>query len=98
MRRDVLGTAAVGAERERLWHRWRELNKSLDGAKVLAHDWVDNIAPKMTASIPTHLIDYGTTYQAVTDEIMYEIMRLSGREYVDIYARPAKSSPLEPAA
>ena len=30
--------------------------------------------------------------RAVTDEIMYEIMRLSGREYVDEYARrPAES-------
>ncbi len=28
--------------------------------------------------------------RAVTDEIMYEIMRLSGQEYVDIYASQAK--------
>ena len=31
IRRDVLGRAAVGDERERLWHRWRELDKNLDG-------------------------------------------------------------------
>ena len=30
-RREVLGRAAVGAERERLWQRWRELDKNLDG-------------------------------------------------------------------
>jgi deazaflavin-dependent oxidoreductase (nitroreductase family) len=30
-RRGVLGRAAVGEERERLWQRWRELDKNLDG-------------------------------------------------------------------
>ena len=30
IRRDVLGRAAVGEERERLWQRWRELDKNLD--------------------------------------------------------------------
>jgi 1-acyl-sn-glycerol-3-phosphate acyltransferase len=30
--------------------------------------------------------------RAVTDEIMYELMELSGREYVDIYAQKAKSA------
>ncbi len=30
IRRDVLGRPAVGAERERLWQRWRELDKNLD--------------------------------------------------------------------
>jgi deazaflavin-dependent oxidoreductase (nitroreductase family) len=29
-RREVLGRAAVGGERERLWQRWRELDKGLD--------------------------------------------------------------------
>jgi 1-acyl-sn-glycerol-3-phosphate acyltransferase len=28
--------------------------------------------------------------RAVTDEVMYEIMKLSGQEYVDIYATAAK--------
>jgi 1-acyl-sn-glycerol-3-phosphate acyltransferase len=28
--------------------------------------------------------------RSVTDEIMYEIMRLSGQEYVDVYAPKAK--------
>ena len=30
-RREVLGRAAVGDERERLWQRWRELDENLDG-------------------------------------------------------------------
>lgn len=28
---DVVGRAATGAERERLWQRWREIDKGLDG-------------------------------------------------------------------
>ena len=31
VRREVVGRAADGAERERLWQRWRELDKNLDG-------------------------------------------------------------------
>jgi F420H(2)-dependent quinone reductase len=30
-RREVLGRAAVGSERDRLWQRWRELDKNPDG-------------------------------------------------------------------
>ena len=31
IRREVLGKAAVGEDRERLWQRWRELDQNLDG-------------------------------------------------------------------
>ena len=31
VRREVLGRAAVGEERERLWRRWSELDQNLDG-------------------------------------------------------------------
>jgi deazaflavin-dependent oxidoreductase (nitroreductase family) len=31
IRREVLGRAAVGSERERLWQRWREIDKNLEG-------------------------------------------------------------------
>jgi 1-acyl-sn-glycerol-3-phosphate acyltransferase len=34
--------------------------------------------------------------RAVTDEIMYELMQLSGREYVDMYAQKVKSAPPKP--
>lgn len=30
-RRDVIGRAATGEERDRLWQRWREIDKGLDG-------------------------------------------------------------------
>ncbi|KOX06898.1 acyl-phosphate glycerol 3-phosphate acyltransferase [Micromonospora sp. NRRL B-16802] len=36
--------------------------------------------------------------RAVTDEIMYELMELSGREYVDIYAQKLKQLTPAPAA
>jgi 1-acyl-sn-glycerol-3-phosphate acyltransferase len=35
--------------------------------------------------------------RALTDEVMYEIMRLSGQEYVDIYATAAKRQLAEAA-
>ncbi len=31
IRRQVLGRAAVGSEREELWQRWRDVDKNLDG-------------------------------------------------------------------
>jgi 1-acyl-sn-glycerol-3-phosphate acyltransferase len=31
--------------------------------------------------------------RAVTDEIMYELMEMSGREYVDMYAQKVKAVP-----
>ena len=31
VRREVLGRASVGGERERLWQRWRELDEKLEG-------------------------------------------------------------------
>lgn len=46
------------------------LAKDLDRAKVLAKQWIDDIAPQMSASIPTHVIDYGTTYNALTEQII----------------------------
>jgi 1-acyl-sn-glycerol-3-phosphate acyltransferase len=36
--------------------------------------------------------------RAVTDEIMYELMELSGREYVDMYAQKVKSAQAKAAA
>jgi hypothetical protein len=31
VRRDVVGRAATGEERERLWQRWRDIDEGLDG-------------------------------------------------------------------
>ncbi len=35
--------------------------------------------------------------RAVTDEIMQQIQKLSGQEYVDVYAKQAKGRPQPPA-
>lgn len=35
IRREVLGRAAVGSEREQLWQRWREIDQKLDGYAAL---------------------------------------------------------------
>ena len=35
--------------------------------------------------------------RSITDEVMYEIMRLSGQEYVDLYASKAKELDKEKA-
>jgi hypothetical protein len=38
-RREVVGRAAIGEERDRLWQRWREIDKNLDGlAKRRPHE------------------------------------------------------------
>jgi 1-acyl-sn-glycerol-3-phosphate acyltransferase len=34
--------------------------------------------------------------RAITDEIMYELMTLSGREYVDVYAASLKTAVVAP--
>ncbi|MEY4390774.1 MAG: hypothetical protein RLZZ400_517 [Actinomycetota bacterium] len=36
--------------------------------------------------------------RAITDEIMYELMKLSGQEYVDVYASSVKKQPARTAA
>lgn len=46
------------------------LAADLSKAKVLAKQWIDDIAPQMTASIPTHVLDYGTTYNVLTEQIV----------------------------
>jgi 1-acyl-sn-glycerol-3-phosphate acyltransferase len=35
--------------------------------------------------------------RSITDEIMYEIMELSGQEYVDVYASKAKEQAAQEA-
>jgi Bacillus haemolytic enterotoxin (HBL) len=64
----VLNTQFTAPSPKPAW--FDDLSGKLDNAKVLATQWIDDIAPQMTASIPSHVIDYGTTYAAITDEIV----------------------------
>lgn len=45
------------------------LNSKLDAAKANASDWIDNIAPQLTAGIPNQVIDYASTFQASVQAI-----------------------------
>jgi len=47
-----------------------DLNDKLDIAKSHSTHWIDDIAPDITSGVPLQVIDYGTTYDALTDEIV----------------------------
>ena len=64
----VLNTQFIAPSPKPDW--FDDLNAKLDAAKVLANQWIDDIAPQLTASIPSHVIDYGTTYTALTGQII----------------------------
>ncbi|MFE6691781.1 lysophospholipid acyltransferase family protein [Streptomyces sp. NPDC057743] len=48
--------------------------------------------PPLTFTRYAGLVDERTALRAVTDEIMYAILTLSGQEYVDVYATDAKAA------
>ena len=64
----VLNTSFVAPSEKPEW--FDDLDAKLASAKVLANEWIDDIAPEMTASIPAHVINYGTTYSALSTEII----------------------------
>ena len=64
----VLNTTFTAPDTKPDW--FDDLDAKLDAAKVLANQWIDDLAPEMTASIPAHVINYGTTYSALTDQIV----------------------------
>lgn len=64
----VLNTQFVAPDPKPGW--FDALKQHLDDAKTVATDWIDNIAPAVTASVPQTVLDYGTTYQALTQEIV----------------------------
>jgi hypothetical protein len=47
-----------------------ELNHKLDGAKINARTWKDELAPNVAAGVPLQVVDYQTTYSALTNTIM----------------------------
>ncbi|TRV05475.1 MAG: non-hemolytic enterotoxin lytic component L1 [Microcystis wesenbergii Mw_MB_S_20031200_S109] len=67
----ILNTNFTAPEKKPDW--FDALQLELDAAKVLANEWIDDIAPTMTSKIPNHIIDYSTTYDATTDEILNQL-------------------------
>ncbi|MGH9198496.1 MAG: alpha-pore-forming cytotoxin MakA, partial [Acidimicrobiia bacterium] len=41
----------------------------LDAAKTLAAEWINTLAPDLTALLPNKVINYDTTYNAITNQI-----------------------------
>ncbi|OFX22892.1 MAG: hypothetical protein A2041_13095 [Bacteroidetes bacterium GWA2_31_9b] len=64
----VLNTVFVAPDPKPVW--FDDLNKELDAAKLVAKKWINDLAPDITAKIPNHVIDYATTYSAMTDQIV----------------------------
>lgn len=64
----VLNTQFIAPPQKPDW--FDDLNTELDTAKTLATQWIDDLAPSMESSIPNHVIDYATTYKAMTDQIV----------------------------
>lgn len=47
-----------------------ELTQHLGDAKELAREWIDTLAPDLTASLPNKVINYDTEYNAITNQII----------------------------
>jgi predicted nucleic acid-binding Zn-ribbon protein len=67
----VLNTNFTPPEKKPDW--FDALQLELDAAKVLANEWIDDIAPTMTSKIPNHIINYSTTYDATIEEILNQL-------------------------
>ncbi|MDD1015697.1 alpha-pore-forming cytotoxin MakA [Pseudomonas rubra] len=46
-----------------------DLSSKLDAAKATAQDWIDNLAPEITGGVPLQVINYGSTYSALSAQI-----------------------------
>jgi hypothetical protein len=64
----VLNTQFVPFTPKPKW--FDDLNNKLDAAKQIAGVWINDLAPKITSAIPRHIINYATTYEAMTNQIL----------------------------
>jgi hypothetical protein len=64
----VLNTNFVAPSPKPDW--FDDLNSKLDTAKVHAGDWINTLAPSVTGGVPVQVINYGTTYSALTQSIL----------------------------
>lgn len=63
----ILNTVFVAPSPKPTW--FDALNSKLDVAKTHAQNWIDNLAPSITGGVPVQVINYGTTYSALTGQI-----------------------------
>ena len=47
-----------------------DLKAKLDVAKTNAADWINNLSPDITGGVPVKVINYGTTFDAISSQIM----------------------------
>ena len=63
----ILNTTFIAPDPKPKW--FDDLNKKLDNAKANAADWINNLAPDITGGVPLQVINYGTTYDALSAQI-----------------------------
>ncbi len=63
----ILNTTFVAPTPKPSW--FDDLQAKLDTAKTHAADWINNLAPNVTGGVPVQVIDYGTTYDALSAQI-----------------------------
>lgn len=63
----ILNTQFLPPETKPDW--FDDLNVKLDDAKLVAKEWVDTLGPKVSASIPSSVINFDATFQASIDAI-----------------------------
>ncbi len=63
----VLNTQFVAPNPKPSW--FDDLNAKLADAKTVANEWVNTLGPKVSSSIPLQVINFGSTYNAVSENI-----------------------------
>ncbi|WP_448563976.1 alpha-pore-forming cytotoxin MakA [Thalassotalea ganghwensis] len=63
----ILNTQFVPPTNKPDW--FDDLNTKLDAAKLVAKEWVDTLGPKVSASIPSSVINFDSTFQASIDAV-----------------------------
>ncbi|MCU1796304.1 alpha-pore-forming cytotoxin MakA [Pectobacterium polaris] len=63
----VLNTTFVQPQPKPSWYD--SLSSKLDAAQANASNWINNLAPDITAGVPLAVINYGSTYAAFSQQI-----------------------------
>jgi alkylhydroperoxidase/carboxymuconolactone decarboxylase family protein YurZ len=64
----ILNTTFVAPKPKPSW--FDDLNAKLDEAKSHAANWINTLAPSITGGVPLQVINYGTTFDALSSQIM----------------------------